>query len=361
MTVRLLFASGDVGGARALYPVAELATRLGHSVHVVWHGHIATMKPITDASQHAVDPATDSDEWLRQLIAEVQPEAVVFATSMHDTLALRLARHAQGTGVPVAHLLDNWTSHRQRLELGEDLVRPDLYAVMDGVAADDVLKAGFAADTVRVTGTPALSTLSDAGPMLPDADGLRLVFVSEPVADDQGNDPASPRYRGYVETTALSLLAQAMSGQAMVARLDILPHPRENVTRLNASWQALRGDLVGDLIPPDGRNAALSSAHAIVGMSSILLYEMWLRGWPVASLQPGLLLPELRMLQRKPGLTFIDDLASAPDQLRRWKEEIVTYRPSEETVMECSRHKNAAEAFLAAVGELVANRSGAQT
>lgn len=359
--MRLLFASGDVGGARALYPVVELAVWLGHAVHVVCHGHIATMAPISGANQHALDPAADRDEWIELLLAEVRPDAVGFATSVHDNLALHLARKAQLVGLPIAHLLDNWTSHRQRLQLGDVLVRPDLYAVMDSVAAEAVLNQGFATETVRVTGTPALSNLPEAGPMQPGSDGISLVFVSEPVAQDQGADPASPRYRGYVETTALSLLASALSGQARVARVDILPHPRENSARLDRIWQALRGELTGGLISPDSRNQALSSAHAVVGMSSILLYEMWLRGWPVASLQPGLRLPELRMLESKPGLRFIDDVASAPIQLRRWKDEIASYRPPKETVMERSQHKNAAESFLGALAELVANRKGARS
>lgn len=352
MSNRLLFVAGDVGGARALHPVITLAAMRGHTVLMLQHGHIASMPPIAGAQRLLLDRDSGIDEAAARLIAETKPDVLVYATSVKDETALRVAHAARSAGIALAHLLDNWASYRRRLELEGQFLLPDLYAVMDDVARDEAEAAGIAVETIRVTGTPALSDLTPCRRPMAAALPLRLVFVSEPVSMDQGDDPARPQYRGYIETTVLALLAEAMADKAASTRIDILPHPREDAAQLDRNWQALRGNLAGGLVTAAGRDAAIEESHGIVGMSSILLYASWLRGWPVASLQPGLRLPELRMLAGRPGVMFIDDATSAPSSLRGWRDSISTYQPPAETAMEITRHLHAAETFLTEVVEL---------
>lgn len=352
MTLRIFFVAGDVGGARALYPVIQHAVAHGHAVHMLWHGHLATMPVIDGAQIHHLDKARDTSEQAAGLIALTRPDVLAFTSSVHDDTALRFAAAAQEARLPVAHLLDNWTSYRQRLMLGDRLVAPDLYAVMDDVARQGAAAEGIPPTSIWITGTPALSELPHDQRPLPDGSLLRLVFVSEPVTLDQGDDPTAPGYRGYTETTALAVLAETLADRADAVRLDLLPHPREDRAHLAQVWARLRGPLAGSVIEPADRQRALLEAHGIVGMASILLYEMWLRGWPVASLQPGLRLPQLRMLAGKNGLVFADERATAPSRLRSWRDAISSYRPPAEAAMERSQHRHAAETFLAALGEI---------
>jgi hypothetical protein len=351
--MRLLFASGDVGGARAIHPIVVAAAAAGLMVHVLRNGHIATLPEVpgvqwVEPRHQAYEPATT--------LKDLAPDALCFATSVRDDMALRFAAECQELAIPAIHVLDNWASYRRRLQLGGRVLYPDIYAVMDTIAATAVADAGFPSDTIRVTGTPALSRLQPIREARRVGSGLRLAFISEPVEMDQGSDPASLHYRGYVESTVLSIFAQAMNDCADVTRVDILAHPREDVARLDAIWRSVRGKLTGGVADAADRDNVLACADGIVGMSSILLYEMWLRGKPVASLQPGLRLPELRMLSEKKGLAFFDDASTAIAGLRHWKTQIATYRPTRDSVMERARHENAAEAILGVTAEIVRER-----
>jgi hypothetical protein len=61
-------------------------------------------------------------------------------------------------------------------------------------------------------------------------------------------------------------------------------------------------------------------ADGVAGMASILLYEAWLLGKPVISLQPDLRQDALRMLQRRQGVVFVDMYAEAAKAIGRWGE-----------------------------------------
>lgn len=355
MTLRLLFVAGDVGGARALHPVIELASLRGIETHVIWHGFLVTMPPVPGAVMHHLDAVESIPVQARRIMAAVRPDSVIFATSVKDDTARQFAAAARQIGIPLAHLLDNWTSYRERLVLGDQFIAPDLYAVMDDVARSGATADGIAPKSIVVTGTPALANLP-AKLREPAHDPLRLIFVSEPVFDDQGDNPSRHGYRGYVETEVLALAARVLAAGTHMVRLDILPHPREDRARLAANWAAIRGPVTGDLIAEGDRQAALSQADGVIGMASILLYEMWLRGWPVASLQPGLRLDGLRMLAAKPGLLFADDPTTLPSLLTGWANGISSYEAPAEAANERAQHRLAAAAFMDALFKLVAKR-----
>lgn len=317
----ILFAAGDVGGAQALLPIIQECDGRRVSFFVLEHGCLSAQCPTSwpkALPPKDLDPATVS-AWL----ADRKISALVFGSSVHDTMPLTLARHAQEHGLAVVHVLDNWSSYRRRLEHdGLPLLIPDIYTVMDELAYEAAVVEGVAAECIRITGQPALASLAAEAAMFAKGEkeegALHLIFVSEPVEADQGGGLESPQFRGYTEKTVLTLLCQALQPYSGQIRLSVLPHPREDRHGLEDSWQAAKGGLRGAILAGgDGRRQVMA-ADGVVGMASILLYEAWLLGKPVLSLQPGLRTNALRVLAQRAGVCFIDAICQLDAVLDAW-------------------------------------------
>ena len=210
-------------------------------------------------------------------------------------------------------------NYRSRLVDGNGMLfRPELYAVMDQLAYQEAVEDGVSPEILRITGHPGLGRLqADIAHWAGAAEqvfGLKhnperqlVTIVSEPASVDDGATPGSPRYRGYTEFSVIERLASALQPYRERLTLGILPHPRENKTRLK-TWC---GEVLRDFHHvmyegPLGRPAVLCASGSI-GMTSILLYESWLAGKPTMSMQPDLRREDLRNLSRRDGLIFVDD------------------------------------------------------
>jgi hypothetical protein len=338
--MKVMFASGDVGGARALMPVIHACETNGLSFVVVANGHIAGEAPphwpMVTFDRCAVE------ELIHPFFKKHRIGAFVFASSVKDDLALRLARHAARAHLPTIHVLDAWSGYRRRMEIdGLPAFMPDRYAVMDEVARQEAVQDGLDPAILAVTGQPDLALL----PLESDRFDTRniteqrlrleldprkawIVFVSEPVEQDQGGAPELPQYRGYTEKDVLRLFCDALQPLADRIEIGILPHPREDGTALEAFWCRHRGTLQGQLIRLTRGREAVLLADGVVGMCSILLYEAWLLGKPTLSLQPGLRQNSLRVLEQRQGVVFVDSYQNATSGIRAWAAAVRPLQPS---------------------------------
>jgi hypothetical protein len=96
----------------------------------------------------------------------------------------------------------------------------------------------------------------------------------------------------------------------------------------------------------------MPNARAVIGMSSILLYESWIVGLPCLSVQPDLLVQSLRYLEGRPGLSFID--TQSPLELAILE---LLAGPTPEHLaqarVERARHQNAASKVLKVLTDYV--------
>ena len=314
-SLKIAFAAGDVGGARAILPVARLAKNRGYGVAAMKHGIFYT-EGEADWSWY------DASDFHKPLFWQSQYSALIYATSVKDHAAVDAAIAAQKAGVPICHVLDNWSSYKQRLSgSGGISCIPDCYAVMDELAAQDAVAHGVPEKILQVTGQPSLAKIYDETlqfPSMKDDGRLRLLFVSEPAKQDSG-DQSGANWRGYDEDEVSTLFVKSLlRGLILVLlpgttlELQIAPHPREDDETVRQRWLKLCANQPITLKILDRREtrSALHAANAVAGMTSILLYESWLLGKPTLSLQPGLTLPSLRALGKRDGLIFCDH---APD------------------------------------------------
>lgn len=338
--MKVLFASGDVGGARALLPVIDVCAQNNLSLAVLDHGHI-TKEAQPDWRRVSLGGVVDGGT-LERLLTEHNVRVLVFTSSVKDTIALTLARRAQAVGIPTIHVLDSWTGYRRRLETdGFPTFVPDVYAVMDTLAFEGAVRAGIDQATLVVTGQPALASLSEEYASWAnrdrrqererfglDQDKTMILFISEPVEHDQGASPESPMFRGYTEKIVLRLFCEALQPFSDRVEIGILPHPREDADGLLRLWSERRGSLDGGVIRVDKGRESLFLADGVAGMASILLYEAWLLDKPVISLQPGLGLEPLRMLGKRNGVVFVDSYENVTASTTAW---VSAIRPGSET------------------------------
>lgn len=310
MSKRLCFAAGDVGGARAILPVARLAAEQGYAVMGLEHGVFRA-------------EGADNWQWLsHQKTLTAEFDALIYATSVTDPLAFQAALSARARGVPIIHVLDNWSQYAARLR-GPDLsgkqcdLIPDIYCVMDELALGEASAVGVPEAILQVTGHPGLASLIHEQASFQNCDGRggHIFFVSEPAVLDSG-DRKDPNGRGYDEVEVSNLFAAAFAKQPEAQSLPVLiaPHPREDREVVAARWAELAQihDLNCQIVPRDNVRAALQTARAVVGMSSLLLYEAWLLGHPTLSLQPNLRHQQLA----QPGLRDGLELCTRSDESR---------------------------------------------
>jgi len=331
-----LFASGDVGGARAIIPIIGRCLEQGIGIVFTDNGQISKEAP---NHWRKVSPeALGSKALLETFLQQNNIRVFIFASSLQDSMALSLARQIKQLQRPVIHILDNWTSYRSRMETdGLPVFSPDHYAVMDDMAYRAAIADGIDESTLMITGQPALanlaaefarwetrmdrSILSHEGF---DPDKRLIAFISEPVAHDQGSTPETPGYRGYTEKEVLRRFCDLLQPFAQDIQIAILPHPRENQDALAQLWQANKGELFGKVLNLTRGRYGVFMSDGVAGMGSVLLYEAWLLGKPVISIQPGLRLPSLQMLQHRQDVVFVDSDASLSELLTDWLGGIIT-------------------------------------
>jgi hypothetical protein len=317
-------AAGDPGGSRAVLPVALELARRGTPVRVLDHGFLGQELP--PAHRKALCREAEAGPLLASCTA------FLFGSSATDPLPLALARRAKALGKPVIHVLDNWSSYVQRLRTDKGpLLDVDVYAVMDEAALEGALAAGIPEHCLAVTGHPgfaaivaelrrlSMSKRREAARKLGLPHGKTLLaFVCEPFRQVFGPDPHTPDHPGFTEETVLSAFAAALAPYAEQIYLALLPHPKQGESEMATLWQHTRGTLEGSVLSLPRSRDILPTIDGIAGMASMLLYEAWLGGLPVLSMQPGCRLDALRRFALFSGVEYADTIASIPPAVAAW-------------------------------------------
>ena len=344
--MKIGFAAGDIGGARALAAVIHLAAAQKIDVAVFRHGSIVQEYPYKTVPWQWISPDT--------LPETLGLDAFVFTSSVYDSEPLGWARSFQESGIPVLHLLDHWGNYSNRLRaIGHPMLRPDIYAVMDCVASKEAISAGFEKSTIKITGSPALAGIQKRRTVDPKGP---LVFISEPISKDQGSDPNNASFRGYTEYQVLDLLLTARSKHAPDIPLWIFPHPRETLDAIHevlVKHRLPKFGPMGGIVPQKNRQSILESARGVIGMSSILLYKRWLAGYPIFSIQPNLKQNMRHYLLNKPGVNCCLQSTEVSNKFIEW---LIAACPHAEHLAladkERNAHKSAASNVLEAIKKI---------
>jgi len=342
---RWVFAGGEIGGARALLPVLEAATAGGIPFSVVPFG--------------VLGEEGERRGWLGECSCR-EPQGVwggdgvvglVFSTpSREDPVPLCWARSARRAGLPVVFLLDNWMNYRRRLEMdGLPVLIPDRYAVMDALAREEAVADGIPPEVIRVTGHPALALLARERARGGGGERGLVVFLSEPVSQDQGEGPENPSFRGYTQEGVFRRLGALLRCTGEPWKLVVQPHPREDPEHWHDLFRSVWPGEGGVGLFSGGREAVWA-ARGVVGMASVLLHEAWLLGKPVLSLQPGLRNPQFGGVLRRKEIFGVTDTKEGSAAEMAWLRALEKGTPVPRPELE--EHAGAPDRVLAIMREL---------
>jgi len=354
--IRVIGAAGDPGGSRALLPVFERLYNLGIEFGIFEHGFLNIEAP----SYWPRIPCPERDMLSAgKIFDEDSVSAFIFGSSIKDNFPLLMARMAKEKKIPVIHVLDHWTNYINRLKIDDQItILPDIYTVIDQRAFEQAFDSGIPSSILRITGQPAFSSISDEYESLleeavpergktgnAESSKKRILFVSEPVSEDQGSSPLSPHYRGYTETEVISLLCRLLQPYESLIILEILPHPREDISRLNSIFREHRGRLETVMLDLSMKRRAIHSSDGVIGMASILLYEAWLNNKPVMSLQPGFRRKDLAFMKGREGCLFLSETEGIEKLIDQWIHETGEPRNKKIIQKDIQLHKDAAKAI----------------
>lgn len=351
----VVFAASEVGSARAVLPVCALCYEREVPFVVTDQGYLGrATNPDWGVLRHCPD---DPDE-MRIFLLDSHASVLVFSVNIKDPMPLRLARVANSINIPTIHVLDYWNGYSLRMKMdGEGMFKPSAYVVPDDFAAQAAVVEGIDPAIVKALGQPAFSdTIScfekatarnrkDAITSLGlDPEKKTILFISEPVAEDYGSSENENRgFKGYTEKDVISVFYAAVSSYSPDLEVCVLPHPREDAGSLGKLWKALGGETVGRVTPNLRARDLLPFVSAVVGMASTLLYEAWLVGVPVLSLQPGLKLDSLRMMKGREGVMFLEEKNNVIEKAESWLSGIITHTQKRGFRQELQLHQDATE------------------
>lgn len=351
----VLVAGGDVGGVRALIPVLKFLETKDVSFIVLSHGFLSNSSP-----KHWVKVSiniNDLESRAKEIFLSENIGLYLFSTSVKDTAALCLARVAKSCHIPVICLLDGWMNYHRRLKIdSKQTLLPDVYAVMDNFAKKEAIADGIPDRIIRIVGQPALESLAVEVLKRKEKDiltykqqlGLNsskklVLFVSEPVEFDNGIDEKSPTFRGYTEKSVLQRFCLELQQFHKEIYVILLPHPRENKESLFQIWDKFHGKLTGEMLClKNGRDALLIS-DGVAGMASILLYEAWLIGKKIVSLQPGVRNQQLSFVGQKRDVFFVKDENKWTGIVTLWIHKVINSSKRFDLKDDLFLHKNASE------------------
>ena len=363
MSMKLLAVSGDPGGARALQIVLKYFFERYKPFIVVDHGFLGQEAP-QNWPRIAPD-MDDAESKLHEYFKKGVFFAFIFTSSVTDIVPLRLARMARRFGVPIIHLLDHWGNYAKRLEIdGEPRLIPDIYAVMDDLAFSEAVQDGIPTNVLRITGHPRLSGLADEwdkfrhnsqeklkNKALLSSDKFLIIFFSEPIEQDVETGNFTKWIGKYTEKDVLKWLCDYFQPYSESVQLGIVPHPREYSQDLEEVWKNSCQKLEGGLFSCTDSREALFLADGVVGINAILLYEAWLLGRPVLSVQIGFSRSDICSILLQKEIIFVTDSAQWKKKVWSFTQEIQSKSRLNSRTPDLEFHNNALENISMCIDE----------
>lgn len=214
----IFFAAGDPGGSRAIMRIIMLMEKQKLDYTVLDYGYLGRELPVEQTNRKC--SLEDAAGLIRK------SGAFVFGSSVSITIPLELARYAKTFGVPVVHVLDNWSSYLKRLRTdGLPPLIPDVYAVPDEIAMEGAIADGVPRESIVVTGHPGMGhviipTEANAGRR-----EIHVAFISEPFSLALGEDINKAGHPGFTEDAVLAAFCDTMCQFGERVFIHILPHP----------------------------------------------------------------------------------------------------------------------------------------
>jgi len=281
----------QAGSANAFVPLLKQFREGNFRVHTFAFVHaygIFTKNKIDAALIEEFDTSLFSD------ISE--PSILLTGTSECADEDHRFWQWAKSRGIPSLAFVDSWVSYWQRFTPSgvaqqRFSLMPNLIGVIDRFMYDRLVDNGCDEKLLIITGNPAFDCLRQYVPReQEDIVGTYgedyVLFIGEPF-NNKSLGENEKEVLGYTEAEVLRMTANAMQmieGEKL--KLVVRPHPRGGCTGEIKSIIDSHSNIVVDAGRFNSRDL-VACGKAVVGMTSMLLYEASLMGVPAISIRPN--------------------------------------------------------------------------
>ena len=299
--MRVLVCATEAGGVRNVTPVIQQYSSLSEFIVVSKDGGLLVFKelgvPVRQNTR--ISSGSEATTYLRDL----SPDVILCGRAINQNSMERLLNSsAQSLGIPTVTIIDEWYDYRANFsdELGVT-TWPDVVCCPDSQAKYEAVIEGLPRNILKITGSPALSSLFDqrekykcSPPKNLDTltqNSIRpiIVFISEVISDGSVTDypqgGGNADRIGYDENIVRSDIFEALSEVFKFCTVLEKPHPRaaykktKAISDRNVNWQIAMGQ---DL------HSLCWWADIVIGMRSMGLFEAAILGKATISYQPNL-------------------------------------------------------------------------
>ena len=270
MKTKLLFVSQDQGSGNALCPVIR---ELLHDKYL--RVRVFAARFSKDVFQEQGIDFSDLDNRGFKDVLNFKPDLIVTGASMRKCIEKDALLFARKNRIKALTVLDFWGNYWERFtvngEQSPDSL-PDHICIMDDIAREQMISAGFPEAKLVVTGNPYFDTFGIPETREDNLNYRSILYISQPVFQNGS-------YRS--DLRPFEDLLDIVSGVDQKIRIIIRPHPKDEpgifdrYKRDNLKVESRQR--IGDLI---------MNSDIVIGKSSSVLFEAVFRGKLVISYQP---------------------------------------------------------------------------
>lgn len=298
---KIVAGTSEAGGGECLLPVIKYLLKKHYRVTTI--AGVNAVKVYKNAEYNTDIEINSSNcyEAVGKVLDRVKPDVILSGlVGSKENIDYSLIRLAKEKNIPVLAILDSWMNYRKRLydpltrkELG---LLPDMIAVMDEIALQEIIKEGISEDHCAVTGHPKYDLLrgiqKDRRNKVLREKILKkykiqpkdfiIFYCAEPIT---GFYP--DKFFGYNEQDVINILFAGIEklSRQLPCSLIFKEHPIGR--SLNA---AIEKTDYGFIYTDDADvNELLRIADVVAGISSTILIFAAAIGIPVLIVQPNLI------------------------------------------------------------------------
>lgn len=299
MAESYLLSASEIGSVKALLPICRALKKNNVNYFIAQRG---AFKNIQDKF-HFIDLDNEND--IEPFLKKYSITRYIFSSNIKDQLPLQIARIAKSLSIKTIHILDFWSLYAHRMTLdNKHQFCPDYFIVPDLNAQKYAIADGINKGSIYPIGQPAFGDIKIPNLNTKNFSAYeeRTIFILEPIKQDL------EMRRGYNEETVLNNIANILlTSKDSNLKFDFLIHPRMNLNSTKKMLETFPKKNLGKIITP--KITPLEILHSyptVCGMSSTLLYEAWICGMKIFSIQPNLKMPWLDFYQNLEGIFYTE-------------------------------------------------------
>jgi hypothetical protein len=281
---KILFAAQNPGGLNALMPVIKKTIEAkNYQVKVCLAEDACVMAK--RLKLNFTNCAGISRKELERLLNKFQPDIAFIATSDGLSLEKKITAWAKNNGIKTLSIIDFWANYKQRFSAPGTLdlaYLPDMICVIDESMKREMIKEGFNARRLIITGNPFFESFS----LIKQDRGKYILYADQPFSEigAKGGYISSPTFN---EVEIFSDYVKVLEKLNIKMPIIIAFHPRSK--KRNKYNKIIAKSKLKISIAKTKTDDLIKAAEIVAGINTMVLFQAAISGKKVVSYQPGII------------------------------------------------------------------------